>query len=272
MIEADAAARGVEHRIPYHRELENLNAEVLRLGALVSETVPRGTNVLLKGDLAEAQALVDGDVELDHLSLEIEERVYLIMARQAPMASELRRLITILKLAGELERSADLMVNVSKAARRMYGAELTPKIRGVIGAMAVESQKLLRLSLEAFADADESRAGALGDLDDHLDQLNREMVEVVFEAHSRDQLDIAAAVQLALIARYYERIGDHAVNIGQRVTYMVTGWLPERTDPLRAGARRQQLDASIPSANPDSAGQESLGHDAPRRENAPNEG
>jgi phosphate transport system protein len=241
MSENDPAAGGVQHRIPYHRELENLTTDVLHLGALVSETVPRGTAVLLKGDLAEAQALVDDDDEIDRLSLDIEERVYLIMARQAPMASELRRLITILKLGGELERSADLMVNVSKASRRMYGAELTPKIRGVIGAMATEAQKLLRLSLESFADADESLSSALGDIDDQLDQLNREMVEAVFEAHSQDQIGIAAAVQLALIARYYERIGDHAVNIGQRVTYMVTGWLPEHTGALRANARRHQL-------------------------------
>ncbi|MDA3038047.1 MAG: phosphate signaling complex protein PhoU [Actinomycetota bacterium] len=251
MSESDASTRGTEHRITYHRELDTLNAEILRLGALVAEMVPRGTTVLLKGDLAEAQALVDDDDELDRLSLEIEERVYLIMARQAPLASELRRLITILKLAGELERSADLMVNVSKAARRMYGAELTPKIRGVIGAMASEAQKLVRLALEAFADSDESLAGALGDIDDQLDQLNREMIEAVFEAHSQGLLDIAAAVQLALIARYYERIGDHAVNIGQRVTYMVTGWLPEHTGALRANARRHQLDTT--GQQPDAA-------------------
>ncbi len=240
MTEMDATVRASEHRVSYHRELDDLNAEILRLGALVCETIPRGTKVLLKGDLAEAQSLVDDDDDVDHLSLEIEERVYVIMARQAPMASELRRLITVLKLTSELERSADLMVNVSKAARRMYGAELTPKIRGVIGAMADEAQKLLRLSLEAFADADESLASALGDIDDELDQLNREMVEVVFEAHAQNQLDIAAAVQLALIARYYERIGDHAVNIGQRVSYMVTGWLPEHTGALRADARRDK--------------------------------
>ena len=77
MSESEAGVRGTEHRITYHRELENLNAEILRLGALVAETVPRGTTVLLKGDLVEAQSLVDDDDELDHLSLEIEERVYL---------------------------------------------------------------------------------------------------------------------------------------------------------------------------------------------------
>ena len=149
---------GVQYRIPYHRELENLCADVLRLGALVSETVPRGTAVLLKGDLSEARALVDDDDEIDRLSLDIEERVYVIMAHQAPMGSALRRLVAVLKLSGALERSADLMVNVSKASRRMYGAHLTPKIRGVIGAMATEAQKLLRLSLESFADADASES------------------------------------------------------------------------------------------------------------------
>lgn len=229
-----------EHRITYHRELDRLQEDLLRLGALVSETVPRGTAVLLEGDLGTAQELVDNDDEIDRLALEIEERVYTIMVRQAPMASELRRLITILKLVGELERSADLMVNVSKAARRMYGETLTPRIRGVVAAMSTEAQKLVNLSMEAFADRNESLAGALGDIDDQLDQLNRDMVEAVFEAHSENQIGIAAAVQLALVARYYERIGDHAVNVGQRVTYMVTGWLPEHTGALRADARRQR--------------------------------
>ena len=231
-----------EHRISYHRELDQLNEDVQRLGAMVSETVPRGTEVLLGGDLGKAQALVEDDDEIDRFSVDIEERVYRTMARQAPMASELRRLVTVLKLVGELERSADLMVNISKAARRMYGEPLTPRVRGVVSAMSAEALKLVNLSMEAFAEEDESLASALADIDDRLDQLNRDMVEVVFEAHAEQKIGIAAAVQLALIARYYERIGDHAVNIGQRVTYMVTGWLPEHTGALRAHARRQRAE------------------------------
>ncbi|MEM9651642.1 MAG: phosphate signaling complex protein PhoU [Actinomycetota bacterium] len=226
------------HRLAYHRELDDLAAGVLRLGALACETIPRGTEAVLGGNLSDAQQLIDEDDVIDELTVELEERCYSIIALQAPMAGELRRIITISKLVAEIERSADLMVNICKASRRMYGAELSPKIRGVIASMAKEANKLLRLSLDAFADENVSLAAALADIDDELDQLNRDIVEAIFEAHAANQIDLGAAVQLALIARYYERIGDHAVNIGERVTYMVTGWMPEHNGMLRAKNHR----------------------------------
>lgn len=233
-----------EHRLASHRELDELSAGVLRLGAMACETIPKGTEVLLGGSLADAQALIDGDDEIDALTLELEERCYSIIALQAPMAGELRRIIAMTKLVGEIERSADLMVNVCKASRRMYGAELTPQIRGVLASMSKEANKLLRLSLDAFADENVSLASALGDIDDTLDQLNRDIVEEIFNAHAAGRIDLAAAVQLALIARYYERIGDHAVNIGERVTYMVTGWMPEQEAALRLENRRHTAAAT----------------------------
>lgn len=240
---------GMEHRREYHRQMDDLKADILRLGGMVIETIPRGTEVLLTGDLKVAKDLIDYDDQVDRLSLDIEDRTYLVMARQAPAASELRHLVTISKLVAELERSADLMVNVSKAARRMYGSEMTPRIRGVASSMAGEAQKLLQYSLDAYADSDESLAAALDDIDDKLDELNVDMVEAVFAAHTDGHIDLQAAVQLALVARYYERIGDHAVNIGHRVIYMVTGWMPEH-----AGVARAETPPVIPpsAAAPDS--------------------
>ncbi|MGI9597478.1 MAG: phosphate signaling complex protein PhoU [Acidimicrobiales bacterium] len=224
-------------RHAYHRELDELTAGVLRLGALACETIPRGTEVLLGSNLADAQRVIDGDDEIDALTLELEEKCYSIIALQAPMAGELRRIIAITKLVAEIERSADLMVNICKASRRMYGAELTPQIRGVLNSMSKEANKLLRLSLDAFADENVALATALNDIDDTLDQLNRDIVEAIFQAHAAESINLAAAVQLALIARYFERIGDHAVNIGERVAYMVTGWMPEHKGMLRAQNR-----------------------------------
>ncbi len=224
----------MEHRREYHRQLDALKADLLRLGGMVIETIPRGTEVLLSGNLKVAKELIDYDDQIDKLSFDIEDRVYTIMARQAPAAGELRNLVTISKLVAELERSADLMVNVSKASRRMYGSEMSPRIRGIAANMATEAQKLMQFSLDAFADEDESLAAALDDIDDALDELNIDMVEAVFAAHTDGLIDLQAAVQLALVARYYERIGDHAVNIGHRVVYMVTGWMPEQYGAARA--------------------------------------
>lgn len=226
-----------EHRIQFRRDVDALVHDVVRLGAMVCETVPWGTEVLLGGELHKAQKLIEADGAIDRLSLDIEERCYSIMVLQSPMAGDLRRLITITKLVAELERSADLMVNVCKAARRMYGAPMSPKIRGVVAAMSKEAHRLLSLSIDAFVDENEALASALDDIDDQLDQLNRDMVEAIFDAQGGGAVDLQSAVQLALVARYYERIGDHAVNIGQRVTYMVTGGLPEHGGALGTDER-----------------------------------
>ena len=96
--------------------------------------------------------------------------------------------------------------------------------------MADESVRLFRLAMDAYADGDADLAGALDDMDDRLDQLHRDYIQAILELYA-DVRDVQAAVQLALVGRYYERIGDHAVNIGERVQYMVTGWLPEHTAP-----------------------------------------
>ncbi|MCP3989821.1 MAG: phosphate signaling complex protein PhoU [Actinomycetia bacterium] len=239
-MSADPLPSGPESelRLAYHRELDELNASVINLGTLVCQTVPRGTEVILEGDLETAQALIDFDDGIDRLSLEVEERCYSLIARQAPTASDLRRIVTVTKVVGELERSADLMINVCKAARRMYGSPISPRCRDIISAMSHEASKLLQMSIESFIDEDASLGAALADIDDTLDQLNRDMVAAIFEAHAADEVDLAAAVQLALVARYYERVGDHAVNIGERVTYMVTGRLPEHdTGELMARMR-----------------------------------
>ena len=101
--------------------------------------------------------------------------------------------------------------------------------------MADESVRLFRLAMDAYADGDADLAGALDDMDDRLDELHRDYIQAILELYA-DVRDVQAAVQLALVGRYYERIGDHAVNIGERVQYMVTGWLPEHTSAGRRAA------------------------------------
>jgi phosphate transport system protein len=155
------------------------------------------------------------------------------------MASDLRRIVTALKLNGELERSGDLAVNIAKAARRIYGTAVHPRLRGLIMSMSSEAARLQRLAIDAYAEGDASLAAALDDMDDRLDGLNKEFVQAIFEAHNdATSIDLQAAVQLALVSRYYERIGDHAVNIGNQVQFMVTGWMPEHTGAARVKARR----------------------------------
>jgi len=226
-------------RTQFHAELDGIQADVVRLAAMVTERIPWGTEVLLGSDLAEAQRLIDADDDLDVLSIELEERCYQALVLQAPMARDLRAIVTALRLVSELERSGDLMVNVAKAMRRLYGSEMDPKLRGLVSRMAEEAQRLMLVAIDSYAEADAGKAAALDDMDDRLDTLHTEYIQAIFESHRGGNVDLEAGVQLALVGRYYERIGDHAVNIGERVRYMVTGWLPEHTGAARAAARHE---------------------------------
>jgi phosphate transport system protein len=228
----------VETRRAFHQQLDDIHRDIVRLAARVADAIPRATEVLLTMDLAEAQRMIDEDDLLDALAVELEERCYQAMALQQPMASDLRSLVTAVRLVSEIERSGDLMVNVAKAARRLFGAQIDPRVSGKLARMSDEATRLFRLSIDAYADSDAALAAALDDMDDRLDELHHDYIQSVIES-SGGRGDVKAAVQLALVGRYYERVGDHAVNIGERVRYMVDGWMPEHAGAARHAARAE---------------------------------
>lgn len=250
-----------EQRKTFHNELDEIRDDIVRLGALVGELIPRGTQILLSNDMAGAQRLIEDDDILDDLSLRIEEKCYQVLALQQPMASDLRSIVTGLWLTGELERSGDLMVNVAKGARRIYGVEMDPRLKGLIERMSEQASRLMKLALDSYAERNASLGSAIDDIDDQLDLIHGDYIETIFETHASSQIGLQASVQLALIGRYYERIGDHAVNIGQRVQYMVTGWLPERAGAARLEARRL-LTGEMPAIvlEPDAATDPEIGN------------
>lgn len=238
-----------ETRIQFHQELEDIGKEIVRLAAHAIEFIPRGTDIVLASDLDAAQELIDADDVVDALSIEIEERCYSILALQQPMARDLREVITAIRLVAEIERSADLMVNVAKAVRRIYPIELPPPVRGKIEQMADQASRLFRLAVDAYVDKDAGLAAALDDIDDRLDQVHRDYIQTIFE--HQEKLDLQVAVQLALIGRYYERVGDHAVNVGERIRYMVDGWLPEHAGAAREAVREAARQAGDEGENGD---------------------
>src|SRR5689334_2321283 len=142
----------------FHQEIDQVRNDIVRMAALATEFIPRATEVLLTNDLHGAQLLIEADDELDDLTLELEERCYQILALQQPVAIDLRVLITAIRLTSEIERSADLMVNVAKAARRLYGAEFEPKVRGLIEQMSEEATRLFKFAVDAYHDGNASLA------------------------------------------------------------------------------------------------------------------
>ena len=149
-----------------------------------------------------------------------------MLARQQPMAVDLRTLVTILRIIHELERTGDLMVNIAKAARRLYPHDLDPKVRGLIQRMREQAVVQLRTALKAFVDRDPAQAAALHDMDDVMDELQKELFRWIFAVQANEDA-IQRAVQIALVGRYFERMADHAVNFGERISFMVTGAVPD---------------------------------------------
>jgi phosphate transport system protein len=224
-------------RSQLHTGVDELRSDIARLGASIVELIPRVTDILLRQDLEGAEYVLRGDDEIDARSVDVEERALRLLALQAPVAGDLRQIAACLKLAPEIERSADLCCNICKAARRIYGHALDPKLRGLLQRMSDQAQQEYKQVVEAYVAGDSLRAAALRDMDDYLDDLQRQFIQQIFESHAAGKIDLQVAVQLAVVARFYERLGDHAVNISHRVLYIATGWLPQHDAAQRQLAR-----------------------------------
>ncbi|MGQ0805954.1 MAG: phosphate signaling complex protein PhoU [Actinomycetota bacterium] len=215
-------------RKSFDEHLTELKADVIRMAAMVGESIGAGTQALLDADLGVVEQVLANDDQIDALEHDLELRAYELIATQQPMAVDLRTLLAVLRILHELELTGDLMVTVAKAARRIYPTQLPPRIRGLIERMGDQASKQWQLAVDAFADDDQSLAAALPDMDDVMDDLQKQLFRAIFETLTPDEAGLQMAVQLALIGRYYERVADHAVGIGVWTQFVVTGELPGR--------------------------------------------
>ena len=228
-------------RRTFHAEIDEISDLVVQLAARAGNAVARATDALLRYDLVAAQQIIDDDDHIDVAAIVVEEKCQSLLALQQPMAGDLRQILAAMWITAELERTGGLACNICKGARRMFPAELPPKLRGLIAEMSEEAIRLIRLSVDSYAEHDAGLASALDDIDDRLDSLHRTFVRNLLEVSRARDLDVQPAVQLALTARYYERIGDHAVNIGDRVRYMVSGVMPWRRGVARHATRQEPI-------------------------------
>ena len=220
-----------ETRRTFGEQLSEIKTDVIRFAAAAGELIGAGTQAILDADLTVVEDVAEKGRDLDEMSHSIEQRAYEMFATQQPMAVDLRTLLAILRILHELQLSKDLMVTVAKAARRLYPQQLPPKIRGIIERMGGQANVQLHLAIDAFADSDHALAVALPDMDDVMDDLQKELFRSIFSLCAPDEQGLQQAVQLALVGRYYERVADHAVLIGMWSNFMITGDLPSREPP-----------------------------------------
>ncbi|MGH9179554.1 MAG: phosphate signaling complex protein PhoU [Acidimicrobiales bacterium] len=207
-------------RKTFARELEELEAEILCAAALVVEAVGGAAEAIATGDRTLATKVVHDHSRIDQATRDSEARAYEVLARQQPAASDLRFVLTVVRLSHELERSAKLVKHVARFAALPHGT-LPPRVAALVARMAEEACRLLQGAIDAYADRDVERAEALDVWDDRMDDLHRQLLSELFTSPP----NLATTLELVLVGRYLERIADHAVLIGERVRYLVRGEL-----------------------------------------------
>lgn len=206
-------------RRAFYRDLDEIDEKVTRLFALVTEGLAAATDSFLTGDRATARRIVGSDALIDDLYADVEVLVQRNLLLQAPVASEMRYLLSMLRIVPELERSGDLAEHIASRAADGLGAELTPTVRGYVERMGTAAVVMWRAAADAFADRDGTAAPHLDTLDDALDLLHGELSAILLAG----ELPVAAAIEMALVARFYERLGDHALHITERIRYLALG-------------------------------------------------
>ncbi len=226
-----------EIRSQLDERLTLIQADLVEMIETVATRVGEVTSAMLEGDIESADRLIAGDDEIDLLSLRVEEGCVETLIREQPVASDLRFVVAAIHMNSDVERSGDLVANIAKAVGRLQGAHPDHHVRDLVARMSSEAQTLLRRASESFVTRDAELAASIDELDDLLDDLHYRYIQHVIADARRGDLDPQQSLQLALVGRFYERIGDHAENIGERVRYIVDGWLPEAQAAERAQAR-----------------------------------
>lgn len=209
-------------RDAYHEELSSINEALVEMTRLVRSAMSRATTALLDADLSAAEGVIGGDDAVDRINGDIETRAFDLMARQQPVAKDLRTLLTALRMSGELERMGDMATHVAKLARlRHPQSPIPPELHGTMLEMGQIAERIVAKAGSIIASRDVMTALELDRDDDQMDHLHRRLFGVLFSADWKHGVE--PAVDVSLCSRYYERYADHAVSVAHNVIYLVTG-------------------------------------------------
>jgi phosphate transport system protein len=204
------------HRQEFERELEAIETKVIELFALLAEDLPRATQALLSGKNDILPVLAEREQLVDALYPEIEELVNREIVLQAPVASDLRFLLSVLRIVPEIERSHDLVMHIASQANHILSADLSPRTRGLVERMGNLVADMWRRTADAWYQRDHSVVLVLIERDDDMDDLHASLVAEL----ASGGMALPVTMEMTLVARDYKRLSAHAVNIARRVVYL----------------------------------------------------
>ncbi|MBU2695834.1 phosphate signaling complex protein PhoU [Nocardioides sp. WV_118_6] len=212
-------------RDAYTDQLDAIFDDLAAISRRVQVAVAEATEALMTGDATTAEKVISEDAAIDRAREQVEERAFELLSLQAPVAGDLRTVVAALRMVAELERMGDLSVHVAKIARlRVPDVAVPDEVRPTFERMGAVAEDMVARVTEVIAGRDVEAAIALGRDDEEMDQLRRRsFAELLGDEWTHG---VEAAVDIALLGRYYERIADHAVSIANRVIFVVTGHNP----------------------------------------------
>jgi phosphate transport system protein len=212
----------MERQVPHFlEELEAMQARLLEMGGLAEERVRAAVQGLVLRDQSLIETVAGGDEPLNQLHIELDNRCFRLLALHQPMATDLRAIVAALKINTDLERVGDLAVNIAQASQRYLGHPPVKKLID-IPRMGDIAQAMLRDALDAYVKHDTALAQQVLDRDDHLDGLKSQVFRELLTHMLQNQATVEPALNLILVSRHLERIGDHATNIAEDVIFMVS--------------------------------------------------
>jgi phosphate transport system protein len=216
-------------RVSLQEDLDTIQATLLEEGELVLRSLRGALNALREADPELADEVIAFDDEVDRRYLEIEQSIEVLLARQTPVAVDLRLVLSMLHTNLHLERMADYCVTIAKLTKLVAGLEPEPRMMEAFEEMGERAEEMINVALESFVKRDAEEASTLPELDELIDRANRRVVRNVLEL-GPDPVLSEWGMRMILVSRCLERIGDHAVDIGEQTAYLVTGEFREFTD------------------------------------------
>ena len=209
-------------RSVFQDELDGISQSLVKLTEMVIISMSKATQAVLNSDLKLAEEVIANDLKIDEFQHEIDNRIIDIIARQQPVASDLRALVTALRMGSDLERMGDLAEHVAKLARRRHPECAVPaELIATVTAMGEAAEKITKKTSTVISTRDIELALQVDKDDDVMDRLHRELIAILIEPVWEHGIEVA--IDLTLLGRYYERFADHAVSVSRRVYFLVTG-------------------------------------------------